>query len=99
MSLVALAYEQGKHFWKVLHGFLYLSLAAQEILENLARQIDLESAFVVFVQQISVVLCEYFSLENYINNFTINSWLYLIYIYWYINDAKFLLTHANQTNL
>ena len=72
MSLRALAFEPEKHFLKVLDGFLYLSLAAQEILENLARQIDLESAFVVFVQQISVVLCEYISLENYINNFTIN---------------------------
>ena len=72
LSLRALAFEPEKHFLKVLDGFLYLSLAAQVILENLARQIDLESAFVVFVQQISVVLCEYFLLENYINNFTIN---------------------------
>ena len=61
---MALAYEQGKHFWKVLVGFLYLSLAAQEILENLARQIDLDSEFVAFVQQIFVVLYEYFWLEN-----------------------------------
>ena len=61
---MALAYEQGKHFWKVLDGFLYLSLAAQEILENLARQIDLDSEFVAFVQQIFVVLYEYFWLEN-----------------------------------